>query len=289
MHPTFKQTQQQALSPFSYELLHTDLQEKYYTSVPFPVPDSQIQLAVDAFLTFLQEPSPLKEHINFSIAPEHRRGDVGFQKRASANDLYNDDKEFFHFHPAVFDRYGAFLEKQPRINDFLEKAIPLWEGAYQVVEDILKTLDPHFPGIHEKVFNTACPHLLIRFLRYDWHSCGKYLAKPHFDAGSVTLGIAESCPGLRIGSNPENLRLVEHSPGHAVFMFSGNMEKVITQSPFYPGWHDVIQMDETFVGRPFSRWAVVAFIDAHGVDTLSRDQLHQWSSPSKIHTLIQKP
>lgn len=288
MRPIFKNSGEDALSAFSYELLHKDLQEKYYANVPFCVPDAQIHAAVDAFFTFLKEPNALKEHINFSIAPEHRRGDVGFRKRASTDHLYNDDKEFFHFHPAIFERYGDFLKNQPRTMDFLEKAMPVWQEAYQVIDDILRTLDPHFPGIHEKIFDTPCPHLLIRFLRYDWHSSGKYLAKPHFDAGSLTLGIAESCSGLRIGSNPDNLRLVEHTPGNAVFMFSGNMEKVVSSSPYHPGWHDVIQLDETFVGRPFSRWAVVAFIDAHGVDTLSRGELRQWEHQSQNHTKIQR-
>ncbi len=47
-----------------------------------------------------------------------------------------------------------------------------------------------------------------------------------------------------------------------------------------PGWHDVIQLDETRVGKPFARWAIVAFIDGHGVEALPRTETHRWYSES---------
>jgi hypothetical protein len=39
------------------------------------------------------------------------------------------------------------------------------------------------------------------------------------------LAIAESGPGLRIGSNHENLRLIEHKEGQASFMLLAILEK----------------------------------------------------------------
>ena len=39
---------------------------------------------------------------------------------------------------------------------------------------------------------------------------------------------------------------------------------------------NVIQMDETSVGTSFSRWAIVAFIEAHNVEALSREETHKF-------------
>ncbi|MCP4922940.1 MAG: hypothetical protein GY915_02775 [bacterium] len=116
----------------------------------------------------------------------------------------------------------------------------------------------------------------LRFLRYDWQSSGKFLAKPHYDAGSFTLAIAESGPGLRIGAGPATLQSVEHKPEEAIFMLSSNFKKVIESSGLSAGWHDVIQLDETSLGNPSSRWAVVAFIEGHSLEALDRIETHKW-------------
>jgi hypothetical protein len=62
----------------------------------------------------------------------------------------------------------------------------------------------------------------------------------------------------------------------AIFMLSSNFKKVMDTDKFKPGWHDVIQLDKTLIGQPFARYAIVAFIEADGVDALSRDETHKW-------------
>ena len=52
--------------------------------------------------------------------------------------------------------------------------------------------------------------------------------------------------------------------------------KVMQTEELQAGWHDVIQLDETYIGKPFARWAVVAFIEAHGVEALPRTETHKW-------------
>jgi len=132
------------------------------------------------------------------------------------------------------------------------------------------------------VFETEHPHILVRFLKYDWQSSGKYLAKPHFDSGSCTLAIAESDAGLRIGSCPDDLQLVEHKTNQAIFMLSSNYRQLLNADTLSAGWHDVIQLDETRIGQPFARWAIVAFIEAQGVDALPRTETHKWYQPTSI-------
>ena len=258
------------------ELSHV-LQTRYYANVPFPIKREQILEAVEAFFEFLKLPDSIKSHIDFSIAPKHRRGDVGFRHREGEHALYDDYKDFFHYHPDIFEKYGEFLKEQPIINNFLQKAAPLWEQTAKTVSDILHSLN--IPGAYEKIFKThdnQSIHILLRFLKYEWNASGKYLAKPHFDAGSFTLAIAESCPGLRIGSNPDDLEPVEHKNEHAVFMCASNLRQVIKDPLYKPAWHDVIQVDETKIGQPCARWAVVAFIEALDVEALPREETHKF-------------
>ncbi len=264
----------------SFEEIKESLQKNFYVNVPFPLECTVIEDAVKAFFKFLDEPDLVKNHINFTIAPEHRRGDIGYKHRDPGDDIYSDSKDFFHYHPALLEKYQDFLDHHPTVKDFALKANPIWDLAYKTIFNILKTFEPTFPGVCAKIFDTKNVHILIRFLRYNWQNSAKYLAKPHFDAGSFTLAIAESCEGLRIGSHPDNLKPVKHVEGNAVFMLSSNYRKVLDTDQLCPGWHDVIQLDETMIGRPFARWAVVAFVEAHGVEALSRSETHKWYTES---------
>lgn len=254
------------------------LKKQYYVQVPFPIERGILEEAMEAFFKFLKEPDTVKNHIDFTIAPKHRRGDVGFKHRDAENHLYDDSKDFFHFHPAIFEKYEAFLKEQPIVHDFMLKAQPIWDLAHQTTRQILQSFDQKFPGTSDKIFDskTEYVHLQIRFLKYDWQESGKYLAKPHFDAGSFTLAIAESCPGLRIGSCPDDLQVVVHEDQHALFILSSNFKRILDTDDLLAGWHDVVQVDETVIGKPLARWAIVAFIEAHGVEALSRTETHKW-------------
>ena len=164
--------------------------------------------------------------------------------------------------------------------DFVFKAKPIWDLVYKTVQSILCSFEKEYPGIVDRVFATEHPHILLRFLKYEWQESGKYLAKPHFDAGSCTLAIAESCAGLRIGSCPEDLKLIEHHDQHAIFMLSSNFKQLLDAHDLKAGWHDVVQLDKSCIGKPFARWAIVAFIDAHGVKAMPRTETHKWYAGS---------
>lgn len=261
----------------SKDVFFRTLSEQCYVHVPFKVPHGAVDLAVAAFFRFLQAPAAIKTHIDFSIAPLHRRGDVGYKHRLATDDIYNDDKEFFHYHPAIESHYADFLCENPVVADLIQRARPLWDATATTVRETLTRFEKHSPGIVNRVFDTTNPHILLRFLKYDWTDSGRNLAKPHFDAGSCTLAIAESTQGLRIGRDADTLSLVNHRPGQAIFMFSSNYRQLLQNDAFQPGWHDVIQIDDTLKGRPFSRWAIVAFIEAHGVKALSRNETHKWA------------
>lgn len=261
----------------------TALKKHFYIHVPISLGTTAINESVDAFFKFLNEPEVIKSRIDFSIAPNHRRGEVGYRKRIESDHIYNDNKEFFHYHPAILERYPYFVEENATVCEFLNKANGIWKATFHSTKQILSNFNAFYPGAYDKIFKTDHIHIILRFLKYDWKNSGKYLAKPHYDAGSFSLAIAESCPGLRIGSGPENLEIVEHRPGEAIFMLSSNFKKVLTDAEHLSaGWHDVIQLDEQQLGKPFARWAVVAFIEAHGVEALPRTETHKWFSDTEI-------
>ncbi|WP_419420662.1 hypothetical protein ACNVED_05010 [Legionella sp. D16C41] len=255
------------------------LKKQAYIQIPFAINNEQIEQAMAGFFKFLEEPKEVKEYINFTIAPNHRRGDVGFKHRQADDHIYNDNKEFFHFHPAIFTHCKDYLATHKDVADFINKAKPIWDEVYQTTFNICKLLEPIYSGIVDSIFATDKPHILLRFLKYNWQQSGKYLAKPHYDAGSFTLAIAESCPGLRIGKNPDDLKIIKHDSGHALFMISSNYQKIMPSDDLFPAWHDVIQLDEKLIGQPFARWALVAFIDAHNVKALPRTETHKWFTP----------
>lgn len=270
------------LSDLTIDTLWNSLKTHQYVQVPFPIHPPVLDAAIKAFFAFLEEPEDIKNHIKFSISPAHRRGDVGFTHRVLQAEPYEEHKDFFHFHPAVFEKYDDFLQHSPVVHDFLLKALPIWKAAYETVHALLSKLDTKFPGTLAKVFDTQTPHLMIRFLKYHWAQSGKYLAHPHFDAGSFTLAIAESTPGLRIGKDPSSLKPVEHHENQALFFVSSNYQKLFTTEEICPAWHDVIQLDETQIGKPFARWAIVTFIEAAGVEALSKIETHKWNPQAAV-------
>ncbi len=261
------------------EILFNSLKKQPYVQVEFPLPKRQMEEAIESFFKFLELPDHLKNHIDFKLRPIQRRGDIGFKHRDPEDGPYSDSKDFFHFHPLIFEKYGEFLKENPVVNDFLMKANLIWESAYQTIQGIMKLIDTRFPGTSNKVFDTKEVRIFLRFLKYNWSNSGKYLAKPHFDAGSFTLAIGESCPGLRIGKGPEDLKIIEHQENHALFMLSSTFQKVIDTDEFSAGWHDVIQLDETQIGKPFSRWAIVAFIEVPNIENPARSETHKWYNP----------
>lgn len=254
----------------------SSLQTDHYLRIPLNLDDDLIPNAVEAFFAFLALDDELKQHINFTIAPKHRRGDIGYRRREASDGIYNDNKEFFHFHPAVFEKYPVFIQQHTVIQDFFSQAELLWHFAHDAIHKILQQFTVTNRSIIDKVFDCRYPHILLRFLKYEWQQSGRYLAKPHYDAGACTLAIAESCAGLRIGSLPENLVSVEHCDDSAIFMLSSNFNKLISDEGYSAAWHDVIQLDESKIGQAYARWALVAFVDAHDVTALPREETHKW-------------
>ena len=252
-----------------HDQIFKDLLEQNYSCIEFPVTPEQIRAAIAAYQEFLKLPMEIKSHISFTTNPNSRRGDVGYVERDPKDSVYNDRKRFFHYHDAIKSRYKEFLLQQPIVRRFVESASPIWQAAYNKGSELMEIFEHKYPGIHSRFFAADEPEILLRFLMYDWQHPNENLAKPHYDVGSFTIAIGESDKGLRIGRSPETLKLIEHSPGEAVFMLAKNFPELVDDNEFSPSWHDVVQVGET-TNKPHARWAIVCFFEASGMSAVGR-------------------
>ena len=129
--------------------LFSSLLNQAYYQIPFAIPRQAILTAVENFFEFLNLSSPVKSTIDFKLREENRRGDIGYKKRVASDDDFRDDKEFFHFHPEIFNRYQYLIDEQPIISSFLNVAYDIWLAAESTVKTLLQQLEEQFPGCVE--------------------------------------------------------------------------------------------------------------------------------------------
>ena len=267
----------------SSDQIYEGLKKDHYVGVPFPYDHQSLDDAMQSFLRFLALPEETKNRLQVSLSSKHRRGDLGFTYRQKLEgNTYNDQKSFFHYHPKFKQTYAQEIAADPVMRDFIERADKIWHAVYEATGQVLKRLDSRYPGIYDKVLKTETPHIILRFLRYDIRTPGKYLAKPHYDAGSMTLALAESGPGLRIGSCPDDLKAIAHHDRQAVFFLGANIAQILNPEPLKPGWHDVVQVGEKPKDNTYARWAIVAFIDGHDVEGAPEALTHKWRVDEKL-------
>lgn len=263
--------------------IYEGLKKDQYVGVPFPYDHQSLDEAMHSFLRFLALPADTKNRLQVSLSSKHRRGDLGFTYRQkSEGNTYNDQKSFFHYHPKFKQTYAKEIAADPILRDFIGWADKIWNAVYDTTGQVLKRLNRKYPGIYDKVLKTDTPHIILRFLRYDIRTPGKYLAKPHYDAGLMTLALAESGPGLRIGSCPEDLKPIAHHERQAVFFLGANIAQIVNPGFLKSGWHDVVQMGEKPKDNTYARWAIVAFIDGHDVEGAPEAATHKWRVDEKL-------
>lgn len=260
--------------------LYDSIHEQFYALVPFDVDPVLFPEVIDAFFAFLEQPDEVKNLMHFKIAPQHRRGELGLTHREPTEDGYGDKKDFFHYHPRLLEEYRQFAAENLVVGRFMTAVDKIWRLAAEATKNVLLSLESYSPGVCGKVFDTDEPHLVLRLLRYQWdHTQNQeLLAKPHFDAGSFTLAIAESSPGLRIGSGPHDLKCVSHHPGQAIFMLAVNAQELMAREELLPGWHDVTMTNKENIGQTYTRWAIVMFIEGHSMTSTSRNETHRWQA-----------
>ncbi len=253
-------------SDFSH--FEQDLLSKSYTAVPFGRSQEEIAEVMAAFYDFLALDQQTLANCKSKLDSKSRRSDLGYEKRESSGSHF-DDKEFFHYHPALWEEMSVSMHENPVIYKFITRAHLMWEAARSAVQLPLAHLETRYPG-------TRIPYLvnnkfILRFLRYSPAKIkGELLAKGHFDAGSMTLAIAESAPGLRMRHSSGTMQEVTHEEGRALFFLASTFQKQVNDSHFHPAWHDVVRKSE----NNEVRWALVFFCEAPNVLPPSWEETH---------------
>lgn len=244
------------------------LQEKFYVEIPYAISRPLIHETMDGFLKFLSMDQQVKDHLVSLHPGNHRRKELGLIHRLG-NQAGEDTKICFHYHPYLMREHRDYISADPALNHFISHVDTIWNHAVHATKQILTCLNHKYDNVYAGVFETEEPHVILRIVYYQTDSNQHILARPHFDAGSFTLAVAESAPGLRIGSTQENLKLVPYREDTLIFMLGANFHKLIPPGALLPSWHDVIRLDQLH-----TRWAIVVFIDGHSVGAPSRDETH---------------
>lgn len=258
------------------ERLLRDLEEKFHAPVAFPMTRGQIEETVGKFFAFLELPQDYKDAM-VAKRPTDDVSMMGYIRTKGERGEDNgkrDFKEYFHYHPEAKEAWGGEAATNPIVAQFFTAADELWQHGDRAAREVLRTLDEEFPGMHAAFFPQEKPsERILRFLKYDNRTEGKFLARAHYDRGGCTLAIAESAPGLRIGKDEATLTPVVHKEETAIFFAAPHLHQ-LSGKRIFPAWHDVVQASEDTVSDDAARWALVYFINAPVLPFPTSDETH---------------
>ncbi len=247
--------------------------ERSYAIVPCVVSPQDIQVAVLAFQRFLSLPEEAKTSVHAQLYAGDRGSHIGYRRREPAEGAV-DRKVYFHF-----NRYACDAFPDPQHNfvaSLLDRAWALYEPLEAQARLLVSLFAERQPDILEQFFPRGQhPACTLRFLQYDAQPPGKFLATGHTDRSSFTIALAESKPGLRIGTSPSDLRPVRRNPGEGVF-FAGERLKQSLGHRYVPAWHDVADEPDETNHEP--RWAIILFFSPPGPNEMTFEENHRYAA-----------
>ncbi|MBI5732775.1 2OG-Fe(II) oxygenase family protein [Candidatus Jorgensenbacteria bacterium] len=189
-----------------------------------------------------------------------------------------DNKEYFHYFPELPTYFTHPLSKAPsELKKLINVADKIFNDSIKVSQLALKEIEKGKQGAFERFFphgSTRPGSGILRFLKYHPTTRGRHIAQGHYDKSGLTLALAESKPGLRIGFDEKDMRLVEHKSGFAL-TFPGIKFTKLTDGVIRPSWHEAVELDEKPYRPDCSRWAIVFFLHPEGIETASFEDHHR--------------
>ena len=259
----------------TFDTIISDVKKQNFVKLPFDLSHKELVAAAEAFFDFLTLPDSVKNQFYFKVDPDSPRTHVGYIRRHDTMGSA-DNKEFFHYHAAAPERFKELAAiEEPKVKAFFTAADKVFQAGVHAMNDLLVILEDGIPGIHKRIIPEGeHPAFYLRFLKYDAKGEGEFLARGHYDSGGMTLALAESAPGLRIGKNDKDLVEVEHERNHVIFMPAFRFRDLSDNSDFTPTWHDVVQRGEDTYDTDTARWAIVLFADSSHVNRESSEEVH---------------
>ncbi len=191
--------------------------------------------------------------------------------------LPEDDKEYYHYSPGgkkemqknhANNNWGALPQEVTMLDAAFER---IHTAGMVIARKTLEIIEDVHPDISQLVTPESLLTSPVRLLFYHPGQT-KTLGAGHYDKSILTIQIAESHEGLRIATNKNSpLEIVRRPADMAVLFPSGSLsdEKIgeYPNSPFRPGWHDIIGSETLNEGRHMpestqavcARWAIIFF------------------------------
>jgi hypothetical protein len=200
-----------------------------------------------------------------------------------------DPKEFFHHssthHVKMAQNHtefgwGTFPSELAK----LELAFsPIHRKASELILRVAGLVEETHPGVREFFSVRSLASSPVRLLFY--HPLGQeQLGAGHYDKSAVTVQIGESHEGLRVAPNKEaDLEpIVRGSDMAVVFPGKAIKEKFGKDTPYKPGWHDIVRADQLNEGRTVppraqevcARWALIFFANGEGFVAPDKTAMH---------------
>jgi len=233
----------------------TEVQKQSYAVFPFPLPWEELKQAADAFLDFLEVPG--KEKMTMILLENDPASHLGYAHRNKSKGNF-ENKEFFVYHPKLEKHFDL---EDPKVRNFITQARKVYDAAKSTLKQMFTILSHEEPNFVNHFFQEGKTHrLYLRFNKYDEEKIGERIAKGHYDRGGAALALAESAPGLRIGSLNAPVE-IQHHEGHCLFMPGLTLNEFTTKIKFPKAWHDVIQKEDKPYRPGVGRWSIVFFVD----------------------------
>lgn len=270
--------------------------EKGFAEVPVAVNREQVDGMVDSFRDFCSLPDETKQSLVIQGDQGRGKGSVGYVERTPKNDAKEvelgkvpEHKIYFHYHPRLETELAEQIKNAgPKAQEFLRQAREIWYTMASAAKQFVQRLEHENPvkyaGVTEKFFPTGQdPKLILRVLLYKKVADGAMSANNHYDAGGITFAIAESGPGLQVGTEAEKgidgtvtkqeeMRDVERPYGVVLAWPGYNFKQI--DAGVQPTWHGVKQKVTETKESGETRYAVVAFLDSTDEEAPSLEETH---------------
>lgn len=201
-----------------------------------------------------------------------------------------DPKEFYHYTPRHYTAmvnnhrefgWGAMPDDMLK----LEQAFrPIHAKATALMLRVLALVEETHPGARQYFDPDSMMTSPVRLLFYHPDAPTDCLGAGHYDKSSMTIQIAESHKGLRVATGQEaEMRAINRDSDQAVvFPSAAFPERFGDNTPFKPGWHDVVRIDELNNGRMVppsaaevcARWALIFFANGTDFQNPDKDKMH---------------
>lgn len=263
--------------------------EKKFAEVPFRASEDDIQNATSSFNGLLSLPLHLKHGGDYAIDGV-KTGQFGYFRRHAGQDEGGRAKVFetkheYHFGPNTRQAYESGEFGLPsEIREFCDHAETIYWMAIASLRDAFGRMYSEAPfgtrsgaNLSNQFFDPLrLLNIHLRFVGYVRPSeDSETIANGHFDRSVFTLALAETEPGLEIGTleDGSDLTPAEHKDGIAKFFAGRGWENMPADTrqlyPYIsPAFHRVRNIGEYPVSAsPIVRQAIVMFANTLDYET----------------------